>query len=84
MTEIIAPKDIEKRSFEIITELLGRFGRDGAVMIGDRENDVRGAKRCGIPCIGVSWGYAEPGELEKAGAVTVVDSIDELQNILLG
>lgn len=72
------------QKWEVITELLGRFGRDGAVMIGDRENDVRGAKRCGIPCIGVSWGYAEPGELEKAGAVTVVDSVDELRNILLG
>lgn len=72
------------QKWEVITELLGRFGRDGAVMIGDRENDVRGAKRCGIPCIGVSWGYAEPGELEKAGAVTVVNSVDELRNILLG
>ena len=72
------------QKWEVITELLGRFGREGAVMIGDRDNDVRGAKRCNIPCIGVSWGYAEPGELESAGAITVVNSVDELRKILIG
>ena len=43
---------------------------------------MRGAKRCGIPCIGVEWGYAEPGELESAGAITVVKSVEELQAAL--
>lgn len=70
------------QKWEVITDLLARFGRDGAVMIGDRDNDVRGAKRCDIPCIGVSWGYAEPGELENAGAIVVVNSVYELRNIL--
>ena len=52
-------------------------------MIGDRDNDVRGAKRCGVPCIGVSWGYAEPGELENEGAILVVDDTEQLKNILM-
>ncbi|WP_422936473.1 HAD hydrolase-like protein [Sinomonas sp. P47F7] len=35
-----------------------------AVMIGDRRHDAAGAAANGIPCIGVRWGFAEPGELE--------------------
>ena len=69
---------------EVIAELLEKYGRDGAAMIGDRDNDVLGAKECGIPCIGVAWGYAEPGELLKAGAISLAETVDELRNILIG
>ena len=41
-----------------------------------------GAKKCGIPCIGVAWGYAEPGELLSAGAIYLAETVDELENIL--
>ena len=69
---------------EVISELLEKYGRDGAAMIGDRDNDILGAKECGIPCIGVAWGYAEPGELLKAGAISLAETVDELRNILIG
>ena len=72
------------QKWEVISELMERHGRDGVVMIGDRDNDVNGATRCAIPCIGVAWGYAEPGELENAGAICVVRDTEELKNILLG
>lgn len=68
--------------WETMDILLDRLGREGAVMIGDRDNDVLAAQRCNIPCVGVSWGYAEPGELESAGAVTVVHDTKELYNFL--
>ena len=42
---------------------------ENCVLIGDTKYDVEGAKKCGIPCIGVRWGYAAEGELETAGAV---------------
>jgi phosphoglycolate phosphatase len=48
------------------------------VMIGDRRFDVEGAARLGIPCIGVGWGYAPDGELTRAGAVSVVDTVERL------
>ena len=35
-----------------------------AVMIGDRRHDAAGAAANGIPCVGVEWGFAAPGELE--------------------
>lgn len=51
-------------------------GRDAVTMVGDRVHDVEGAAAHGIPTIGVTWGYAEPGEL--AGAAAVARDVDEL------
>ena len=70
------------QKWEVIAELLDRHGSEGAVMVGDRDNDVNGAKKCGIPCVGVAWGYAEPGELLAAGAVSLAQTVDELEDIL--
>jgi len=53
-------------------------GTDRTVMVGDREHDVHGAAEHGIDCLGVTWGYAEPGELVAAGAVALVDDMDAL------
>ncbi len=55
-----------------------------AVMVGDRRHDVEGAAANGLPCIGVGWGFAAPGELEEAGAAAVVQSADELLEVLGG
>ena len=52
-------------------------------MIGDRKYDVFGAAASGIPCLGVGFGYAEPGELEAAGAIAVVDTVADLERYLL-
>ncbi|MGE0718341.1 MAG: HAD hydrolase-like protein [Alphaproteobacteria bacterium] len=41
---------------------------DSAVMVGDREHDVSGARANGIPVIGALWGYGGRAELEAAGA----------------
>ena len=53
------------------------------VMIGDRKHDVLGAKECGVPCIGVRYGYAAPGELEQYGAEWVTDTPETLAELLL-
>lgn len=53
-----------------------------AVMIGDRLHDVEGARICGIDCIGVSYGYGGRAELEQAGALHVVDTVEELGEYL--
>lgn len=49
---------------------------DEIVMVGDREHDVEGAARWGIPCIIVRWGYGRDAESE--GAYAVVHSVEEL------
>lgn len=56
---------------------------DDAVMVGDRHHDVDAANACGIPCIGVLYGdTANRAELEDAGAIAVVDTVDELRALL--
>ena len=54
-----------------------------AVMVGDRAQDVLGARACQVRSIGVTWGYAEPGELVSAGADRVVATPAELVSVLL-
>ena len=56
---------------------------EAALMVGDRKYDVTGAAACGVPCLGVYYGYAEPGELEAAGAAAVVQTVAELGERLL-
>lgn len=50
----------------------------GAIMVGDRHQDVHGARSNGLDCIGVSWGFAAAGELAAAGVAAVVHSPAEL------
>ena len=58
--------------------------RGGILMVGDRKFDVLGAAACGIGCLGVEFfGYAEEGELEKAGAVAVVKTVEEMEAYIL-
>lgn len=54
-----------------------------AVMIGDRKHDIIGAKATGIDSVGVLYGYGNREELEKAGADSIVNSIEELHSLLL-
>ncbi|MCU6480868.1 HAD hydrolase-like protein [Arthrobacter sp. A2-55] len=51
-------------------------------MVGDRHQDVHGARSNGLDCIGVSWGFAPDGELAAAGAAAVVHSAAELGELL--
>ncbi len=53
---------------------------DGAspVLVGDRAQDVRGARVHGLPCIGAGWGPAPDGELVAAGAAVVVGTPAEV------
>jgi phosphoglycolate phosphatase len=54
-----------------------------AVMVGDREQDVVGARTVGLSSIGITWGYAEPGELETAGADQLAGTPQELVDALV-
>ncbi|WP_242504131.1 HAD hydrolase-like protein [Promicromonospora panici] len=52
------------------------------VMVGDREHDVHAAAHHGVPTVGVTWGYAAPGELEAAGAAAIATTPRELRKLL--
>ena len=57
---------------------------DGAVMIGDRSDDILGAKSHGIPSIGVLYGYGTRQELAEAGAGAIACDVSALRALLLG
>lgn len=62
---------------------LGRSMDDvSAVMIGDRKEDVLGARHHGITSVGVTWGYADEGELEGAEPDHIVVTAAELRALL--
>lgn len=67
---------------EVIEEALRRLNMSGhreqVIMVGDRNNDVLGARHAGMDCVAVSYGYGSRKELEKAGAMQIVDSAEEI------
>lgn len=72
---------------DVVRETLRQLGVEDpaqALMVGDRKFDVQGARACGVDCAGVEFfGYAPPGELQEAGAVTVVGTPEELEEFIL-
>ena len=73
---------------EVVQEALrqldpkGQVSSGQMVMIGDRCFDVQGAKAHHLDSIGVAYGYAAEGELEQAGATFVVDTVQQLKELL--
>ena len=68
---------------DVIAYLLEKYGAgENMVMVGDTHYDVEGAKFHGISTIGVSWGYGKVEDLEKAGAVAIAYTMEELLNLL--
>lgn len=57
-------------------------GAENPVMVGDTVFDVLGANAHGIPTIAVSWGYGDCDAMRQSGAITVVDTMQELYNQL--
>lgn len=67
----------------VIEYLLDQVGRDmEKVMVGDTKYDVLGAKAHGIPTIAVSWGYGDLQEIRQAGPMAIVDTPEELLQLL--
>ena len=70
---------LEEKRVTLAAVLRGR-GVDpaAAVMIGDREHDVRAGRACGTATVGVLWGAGSADELAAAGAGVLVASPPEL------
>ncbi|MGI6212022.1 MAG: HAD hydrolase-like protein [Anaerovoracaceae bacterium] len=76
---------------EVLNEVFRRLRQRGAdpdpekiVLIGDTRFDVIGAKKAGIDCIGVSYGFGSDQEMIDCGAVTVCRDLKELKEKILG
>ena len=59
------------RKADVIKQLIAELGdidKEEVLMIGDRDQDVNGAKANNLRCLGVLWGYGSKEELMGAGA----------------
>ena len=73
-------EDVIKEALEILNL---KNGDKDVVMIGDRHYDINGAKYFNLDSIGVNYGFAfDKNELKDAGATYVVDTVEELGELL--
>lgn len=52
------------------------------MMVGDRENDIIGAKKNGLESVGVLYGYGDREELEEAGADHIAETVEDIARYL--
>jgi phosphoglycolate phosphatase len=64
---------VGREKHEVVAAALGATRAGAALMVGDREHDVFGARRCGLRAVGVTWGFGSRDELTAAGAWRVAD-----------
>lgn len=90
--EVIVGSELDGRRVnkdEVVEEALHQLFGDAPIaydkvyMIGDRKFDVEGARALNVESIGVSYGYGSMEELQEAGADYIVQSVSELNYILL-
>jgi phosphoglycolate phosphatase len=76
-----SPDSVRSVKADVIAYVLGHLDSpdpSGGVMVGDRHHDIDGARLNRLASIGVTWGFAAPGELEAAHPHRIVSTIAEL------
>ena len=58
-------------------KLMG-VSKDECVYVGDSEVDIETARRAGMDCISVAWGFRDEDMLRAEGAACIVHSAEEL------
>lgn len=74
------------RKAEVVAWVLEKTGvtdKSRALMVGDREHDVIGARENGLACLGVLYGYGSRAELKSAGAAALAETPREAAEIIL-
>lgn len=79
--------DSRSAKADVISYTLETMGltehKDMILMVGDKENDIHGAKENGIDSMGVLYGYGEQKELEDAGALYIARTVKDIADIIL-
>ena len=56
---------------------------ENTVFVGDADTDILTAKNANLPSIGVLWGFRDREVIEEAGAEYIVESVNDLQKLLI-
>ena len=77
------PDGAVDRKADLIADVLRRheLSADRCLMVGDRRQDVEGARTNGVSTVGVLWGYGDQDELESAGVMHIAARPAELISI---
>lgn len=70
---------------EVLNEVLRRWSdipKDQMCLIGDTMFDLVGAKKIGIDCIAVSYGFGDAEEMLQNGAVAICDRMADLPELI--
>ena len=81
--ELDGSRDYKDEVIEYVLAQTGITDRSSVLMIGDRRQDVLGAHKTGIKCMGILWGYGSIEELTEAGADYITETPDKASDILL-
>lgn len=86
--DYIGAADVENglsEKADIVKKTLSAAGLDPSecLMVGDTGYDIIGAHANGMYCAAVSWGFGSRDEFLRLGADFVVDSVRELEKILI-
>lgn len=73
----------EKKA-DLILRVLENVSYQHAVMIGDRDSDIKGAQRAGIDSIAVGYGFGEPDEFQNVQPTYTAPTVEDLTMLLLG
>lgn len=68
---------------EYVLNSLDISDKSGVLMIGDRDNDIIGAEKCGLRCLYALWGYGSEAEAKKYNALAAVRSPKECLGFIL-
>lgn len=75
----------KKPDSTIIREILAPLPSCNKIfMIGDSNVDIQTAKNAGLISIGCAWGFRSKQELSGEGANYIIDTADEITEIILG
>lgn len=61
---------------------LGVSDPSECIMVGDRDQDVVGARKNNIDCIGVLYGYGDLAELETANAAYIAETVQDIMKYI--
>lgn len=75
--------DYTKDDNEVVATMEDDDKKATIAMVGDRKFDITGAKAHGLTAVGVSFGFAEPGELEAEEPDFIAETVKQLKDYLL-
>jgi phosphoglycolate phosphatase len=81
-SELNGSRSLKSEVIKYALDIVDPQRTKSAVMIGDREHDIIGARKNGIDSVGVTYGYGSRQELEDAGATMIINAIGGILSYL--